>query len=174
MSGDDNLRTHFRDGMMQALVDNLDLETQAFRPAVVFLNGDYWGVYNIRERNTEEYIAQHHNVDPDNLDILTLDNKVIEGDNNHYMALYDYIQNNSLSIETNYEYVKTQLDADNYINYMLSEMYFANTDWYPGNMKFWRPRTLNGKWRWMLYDTDFGFNCLTNVDNVDKNIIVYQ
>lgn len=173
MSGDDNLRTQFRDCMMQSLVYNLNLETQAYRPSVVFLNGEYWGVYNIRERVNEDYITQYHNVDPNNLDYLTLDNVVLEGDNLHYMALYDYLQNNTLISDANYDYVTTQIDIENYINYMLAEMYFANTDWYPGNMKFWRPKTIDGKWRWILYDTDFGFNCISSVDNVDKNMINY-
>ncbi len=149
--------TMMRDGMMQTLVETLDLETLAYQPTVMFLNNEYWGIHNLRERNDKDYIAQYNNVDPNNLDLLDGDLSPKEGDANHYLNMQSYIVNNPLSIQANYEYVLTQMEIENYTDYMISEMYFNNRDWQPMNIKFWRPRTVDGKWRWLLFDTDFGF-----------------
>ena len=64
---------------------------------------------------------------------------------------------NDLSVQENYDSVKHWMDIDNYINYQIAQIYFANTDWPANNIKYWRPRTVNGKWRWMVFDVDGGF-----------------
>jgi CotH kinase protein/Lamin Tail Domain/Chitobiase/beta-hexosaminidase C-terminal domain/Secretion system C-terminal sorting domain len=156
-SGQDNQSTLIRDATMQSLVENIDIETQAYRPALVYLNGTFWGIYNIRERVNKHYFAQHKGVDPDAIDVLKFDHNVVKGSSAHYDKMYTYIKINDISIDTNYSYIKTQMDIKNYITYMLAEMFYVNFDWYPNNMKYWRPQTLDGKWRWVLKDTDYGF-----------------
>ncbi|QQS35384.1 MAG: CotH kinase family protein [Ignavibacteriales bacterium] len=156
-SGNDWQSTMFRDGLITGLVDNLGIDKQAFRPAIVFINGQYWGIHNIREKVNEDFLASHHGVDPDSVDILEYGGDIVEGDNEHYIALLEYLESNSPSIQQNYEYVKTQMDVENYIKYMATQIYAANKDWPGSNIKFWRPRTANGKWRWIMFDTDFGF-----------------
>lgn len=64
-----------------------------------------------------------------------------------------------MAIPSNYEYVKSKMEIDNFIRYQISEIYFANTDWPGNNIKYWKTKS-NGKWRWLLYDTDFGFGFL--------------
>lgn len=156
-SGNDWQSTMFRDGMITSLVDDLDIDKQAYRPAIAFINGEYWGIHNIREKVNEHFLASHHNVDPENVDILEYEGAVVEGDNTHYNALLEFIENNSPSSQQNYEYVKTQMDVENFIKYMNTQLYVANQDWPGSNIKFWRPKSANSKWRWILFDTDFGF-----------------
>jgi len=156
-SGNDWDRTMFRDALMTGLVKNADIDIQAYRPSIVFLNGEFWGIHNIREKLNEHYLASNHGVDPDNVDLLELDGQVIEGDANHYDLLIDFLTYQNINDPANYEYVKTQMNVDNFINYQVSQIYFDNTDWPGNNIKFWRPRLPNGTWRWLLYDTDFGF-----------------
>jgi hypothetical protein len=156
--------TRFRDSLCHSLVKNTNIDIMAFSPAKVFLNGVYWGHYNIREKQNEDYLASHHNIDPDNVDMLEFtagpDLKpflsVIEGDSLHYKAMEHYIVNNDMSDPANYEYIKTQMDIENFIDYNIAEMYLANVNWSAHNVKFWRPRTPNGKWRWILCDLDWG------------------
>ncbi len=156
-SGNENPGTFFRDALMHSLVEELDLETQAYQPSIVFLNGEYWGIHNIRERIDKYYVGQHGDVDVNYIDLLGNTNDIIEGDNSHYENLFNFIRDNDLSEQSNYEFVTTQMEIDNYIDYMLSQIYFVNVDWFPGNIKFWRPKNTEGKWRWILYDTDWGF-----------------
>lgn len=157
-SGQDFYRALFRDGFMQTLVkDRMDIEWQAYRPAILFLNGEYWGIHGIREKHNEHYLAANHGVDPDNVDILTGNAVVKNGDNIHYKKMIDFIEDNNMALAANYEYIKTQMDINQYINYQIAEIYFANIDWPGGNIKYWRPKTPEGKWRWILFDLDLGF-----------------
>lgn len=154
-SGQDTLYTKIRDSMMHRLVKDTEVDVQSYRPAVVYINGEYWGVYNIREKISRFYLASNHGVDPENVDILQANGYVRYGSNTDYKALISYVTSHDMSIQQNYEYVKTKMDIENFIDYQISEIYFANTD--TGNIKFWRDRSEGGKWRWILYDTDWGF-----------------
>ena len=152
----------FRDSLAWVLVGDTDIDAQAYRPAVLYLNGKYWGKIEIREKLNEDYLASHHNIDPNNVDILETvvrvdDAVVVEGDRTHYDALIEYVQNNDLSIDEHYFYVATQMDISNYMRYFAYQIYFDNFDWTYQNMKWWRPKNPNGKWRWLLYDLDCTF-----------------
>jgi len=155
-SGNDWGSTMFRDAFMTSLVDDVDIDKQDYQPAILFINGEYWGIQNIREKVNEHFIAQHHNVNPDSVDILENFGQVVQGDSTEYLELYNFIQNNSMAIPSNYEYVKSQMEVDNFIKYFVSEIYFDNQDWPGSNIKYWK-KTTNGKWRWIMFDTDFGY-----------------
>jgi hypothetical protein len=165
-SGNDWTSTMFRDGFMQALVkDVMDIETMGFRPAICYLNGEYWGILNLREKINEHFLASNRGVDPDNIDLLEWSVepvRAILGSADSYKALEAYMENNDLSDAAVYEYVKSQVDMDNFIEYMVAEIYFDNTDWPGNNMKCWRPLDPTGKWRWLVFDTDFGFSLYGN------------
>ncbi len=157
--------TMFRDGFMQTLIsEEMDLETQAYRPCIVYVNGEYWGIFNIREKQNEEYLKENNGIDPNNLDILENNMNVVEGDKSHYEHMLDFIRSNDLSIQSNYDSLKQWMDIDNYLNYQIAQIYFANNDWPANNIKYWRPKTDDGKWRWMLFDVDGGFGLNANYD----------
>lgn len=160
-SGQDCTVTLMRDIIATSLVDGTtNLEVQAYRQAVVYLNGEYFGIYNIREKVTKYFLADHYGLtNPDNLDILVGDNTVVHGSKNDYMDLLEYCEDHDLSVQENYEYVKTQMDVDNYIDYLFCEMYVANTD--TGNIKYFRERSSDpekSKWRWIYYDFCWSFS----------------
>lgn len=155
-SGEDWYGTMFRDALMQNLLYGIDIDKQEYHPSVVFVNGMYWGILNIREKINEHFLAQHHIVDPDSLDILENNALVIQGTNVDYLDLKSFLENNDMSIPSNYEYVMTKMDVDEFIRYFVSEIYFANVDWPGHNIKYWRNNN-DGKWRWILFDTDRGF-----------------
>ena len=155
-SGNDWLSSMMRDGMQTSLVDGTDIDKGDYRPAVVFINGSYWGIHNIREKINENFLAQHHNVNPDSIDLLENYGEIVEGDNSDYFDLYYFIENNNLSVTANYEFVKSKMQIDNFIKYQIAEIYIDNQDWPGNNIKFWKTKS-NGKWRWIFYDTDFGF-----------------
>jgi len=153
-----------RDGMMTGLMQNLEIDLQEYRPAVVYLNGEYWGIHNIREKVNEEFLASNNpGVDPDELDELELNGEIIEGDNQEYINMINYIGQNSLSNSDNFAVIEDQINIENFIDYYIAQIYFANTDWPGNNIKFWRPHTADGKWKWILYDTDFGFGLVEGV-----------
>ncbi len=156
-SGSDWGKTHFRDALMTGLLDDWDIDKQDYRPAHVYINGKYWGIYNIREKINRYFIEDHHKeVDKDSIDFL--EHNVIRrrGSSRHYRHMLDFIAKNSLRDPANYAYVQTLMDVDNFMNYQIAQIYFDNQD-AGGNIKYWRPKTHDGRWRWILYDTDWGF-----------------
>ncbi|MBN2000128.1 CotH kinase family protein [candidate division KSB1 bacterium] len=159
----------FRDGLSALLVKNLDIDCQMYRPCVLYINGEYWGIYSIREKQNEEYLATHHGVDPDNVDILddyhTLYPIVIEGDADHYNRLIDFLKDHSLSNQAFADYVSTQMNVDNFLTYMAVQIFLANHDGPGHNCKFWRPKSANGIYRWLLYDTDHSFGMRLFIPN---------
>lgn len=170
-SGNDWVRTHFADALMQSLIAHRRLDTMAYRPAIVFLNGEYWGILNLRERYDKYYIATNYGVAPD--DVVILDGRYhvldtgLPGDEQHYARMLGFAQSVDMTKQENYEYIQTLMDVENFIDYYVAQIYFTNTDWPAGNIKFWRTRTekyepdapygQDGRWRWMMFDTDFGF-----------------
>lgn len=157
-AGNDWGYSMFRDGLLQTLVKDIGLDHQAYRPAVLFLNGEYWGIHNIREKVNEAFIADNNNVDKDSINLLELDGSyALAGSNTDYQNLLNFLETKDITIQSNYDSVKKMMDVSNFIKYEVAEIYFDNTDWPGNNIKFWRSQSLLGKWKWILFDTDFGF-----------------
>lgn len=182
-SGGDTYSSMFRDAFIQTLVRHLNFETQDYQPSVVFLNAEYWGIFNIRERFDTKYFERVYNVDEDDLDYLEANSIVDEGDASHYNSMLDFIENNSLSDQANYTHVNTMMDVDNFIDHFITNIYIANTDWPHNNIEYWRKRTAayepnapyghDGRWRWVLKDTDFGFGGSGMSNAVQHNTLAY-
>jgi hypothetical protein len=153
--GNDWLRSNIRDGVLTTLMDGSGLETQAFRSVSTYLNGQYWGLYHMREKINEHYIASRHGVNPNDIDLMGNFGELLHGDDSDYIQLHNFLENNSLVGESNYKKVSEQIDIENVIIYNVAQIYFNNTDWPGNNVKYWKPK--EGKWRWILFDTDFGF-----------------
>jgi hypothetical protein len=166
--------TYFRDAFAQSLVNPLSFDNQAYRPAVHFINGEYWGLINIRERQDEGYFLGHYGVNED--EIAILETSLTEGlvvdtgtpsDLDHFLETVAFAQTNEMAVPDNYIWVQERVDTDNLAAYYAMQIYFNNKDWPDNNNDLWRKRTLgyqpdsarghDGRWRWLLYDTDFGF-----------------
>ncbi|MBN2279608.1 MAG: CotH kinase family protein [Candidatus Marinimicrobia bacterium] len=157
-SGNDFDFTHIRDAMMQTLVQDLDIDYLEYRPAASYINGEYWGIYNIREKINEHYVARRHGVDPDKIDMLEGNMNVVHGDTVHFAQMIDYLNTNDMNTDEAYEFVTQNIDLDNCLLYWAAHVYYNSQDWPANNLKIWRERSDSGKWRWILYDLDFGFN----------------
>lgn len=170
-SGNDFNLTLYRDALMQDLAKDLPLSTMAYNPVIHFVNGEYWGIINMRERYDQHYLASHYNLSSDDVAILDAWGNVDEGlpeDRNRFWEIANYAQNNNIAISSHYQWIAERVDVDNLAHYYAVQIYFYNTDWPQNNMTLWRYRNgvyspdaqtgHDGRWRWMLYDTDFGMN----------------
>jgi hypothetical protein len=155
-SGNDWNNTMFRDGLMIGLTLGLNMDQQAFRPATIFLNGEYWGILNIREKINEHFIASNHDVDPDNITMLENHGTPIVGEADDYWTMYSFLENNTLATQANYNQMLEWIDVNSFIDYFSSEIYFRNHDWPGNNIKYWKTNDSKGRWRWIVFDTDFG------------------
>lgn len=154
-SGSDFGETHFRDALITSLGRDMGLEVQAYRPSIVFINGRYWGIYNLREKLTRHYIVENFGYHKDSVNLIEHRKDVQAGSRKTYDAMRNYMRRNDLSIQEHFDHVATQMDVDNFMEYEIIQIYIDNRD-AGGNIKFWRPQEAGGRWRWILFDTDFG------------------
>ena len=156
-SGQDWTRSSIKDITLTSLMRGSGLDFQEHNAVATYINGEYWGLYNMREKTNEHMLASKHNIDANEITILP------GGDYTDYNSLIDYVASIDLSVEANFEYVKDRVDLVNYALYQAANIYYNNTDWPGNNIKFWNHP--NGKWRWIMYDTDFGFGPYWNPGN---------
>ena len=157
-SGQDWFRTMYRDAFVQTIIrQGMDVGYQAYRPAVVFLNGEYWGIHNIREKQNEAYIEDNFGYDREEFDLLEANAVPLNGSADHYNNLIDFASTQDMSQDANLNTVNGWMDVDQFIDYQVAEIFIANADWPSGNLRFWRPKTQDGRWRWMIFDTDLAF-----------------
>jgi len=149
-----NAGSHLRDGLMHRLTRGSDIDAMAYRPAEAYINGEYWGLYNIRERPGTAYVAAHHG--ETDIDLLETGGVATQGDETAYRNLMDTLRSSDLSDPAVYDDIAAQVDIAECADYHLFQIWFGNTDWPGNNIKYWRPRTTDGRWRWFLYDADFG------------------
>lgn len=155
-SGSDFNNTQFRDALLTNLIEPLDVEIQAYRPSVVFINGVYWGIHNVREKINEYYLKSNAGVNPDSVDIMKHRNDLLAGKRDHYLKMKKYINKTDFKDTAEILHLNTLMEIDNFINYNITEVYVGNRD-AGGNIRFWRPQTPEGRWRWVLFDTDISF-----------------
>jgi len=155
-SGSDFGKSHMRDAYMTSLTRNMDIESQRYRPVHMYINGVYWGIYNMREKVNRYFLDTYYALDRDSLDILEGRSMIKSGYRGEYLKLKRYARENDLAQTEHYNYIQKKIDINNFIDYYCAQIFFNNRD-AGGNIKFWRSQNATAKWRWILYDTDFGF-----------------
>ncbi|MBC7920866.1 MAG: CotH kinase family protein, partial [Ferruginibacter sp.] len=122
--GNDRSFSTLRDVFIQGLVRDLDLDAQASRPVLVFLNGEYWGIHHAQERLDPHYLAGNHGVD-EGVDFLEMDRNVVEGDAAHYQRMIDFIGSGDMRVPANFDTVAKWMDVDEFIHYQAAQIYAA-------------------------------------------------
>ncbi|WP_425446486.1 CotH kinase family protein [Dethiothermospora halolimnae] len=175
-SATDSKHSLYRDVLTQSLIQPVQLlDTQNSNPCIVYINGKYYGIHNIRETYDSNYINSYYNIDNDNIVIIKnpTGGTAVEveegfpGDEMHYNRLINYIKKYDLKVDSNYNFVKSQIDINNFIEYNILQIYCDNRDWPGNNVRIWRKRTPiyepnssyghDGRWRWLVFDLDYGF-----------------
>ncbi len=170
-SGNNWATNLFHDAMAHQLVRHLNCNVQDSRAVIHFLNGEYWGIMNMRENFDEYYFSGHYNINPTEVIIANAaTEKINEGYDYEYVdysAIEAFCKSNQLSDPANYEYLASKIDIDNYLTHFMIEIYVNNTDFLGNNRKIWKKRTSqyfpnaafghDGRWRWITYDLDQGF-----------------
>ena len=150
-AGEDPKGVRIMDAAISRIIDGeMDLDKQAYRPVVVYLNGSYYGLYNLREKLNGDYVQSKFGIDNDNISLIKY-STVVKGKLSDYNKIVNYINSHNPANKDVYNYIKTQIDVQELINYWIVESFFGNTDL--GNIRYWKSN--DGKWRWMLYDMDW-------------------
>lgn len=160
-SGGDFNNTHFRDALLTDLTAPIDMDIQAYRPCVVYINGTYWGIHNIREKLNEHYLKDNHGVDKDSVDLLKHRGDAQCGTTKEYKKLLKFLESNSFATNEKITELDQLMEIDNYIDYNITEVYVDNGD-AGGNIRYWREQKAGARWRWILFDLDLSFGIGSN------------
>ncbi|MES2798446.1 MAG: CotH kinase family protein [Bacteroidota bacterium] len=168
---------HIRDAFIHTLSQRADmkLDERTWRPCVVYLNGQYWGVYEIREKaDDHDYTNIHYNQDEYNLQYL----KTWGGTWSEYggaqaqtdwNALRNYINTNNMGNAANFAYVDSLFNWESLADYFMINSYTVNQDWLNWNTAWWRgmdPLGDKKKWRYALWDMDATFGHYVNYTGI--------
>ncbi len=178
----------FRDSLIQSLVQKpMILDTQRSMPCILYINGEYYGIYSIKDAYDKSYISSNYNIDEEDVVIVKNPTGVtgadIEegyiGDDMYYNRMIDYTKQKDIRMDSSYNYINTQIDIENYIEYNILQIYSDNRDWPSNNVCIWRKRTQayeqninyghDGRWRWLVYDLDYGFGLYEGESSVMNN-----
>ena len=168
---------HIRDAFVHTLSDRADLKMneRTWRPCVLYLNGEYWGVYEIREKVDDHDFTSYY-YDQGKYDLLYLKtwgatweeygapNAQAEWDN-----LVAFIMANDCSVPANYNFVDSLLNWESLCDYFMFNSYIVSQDWLNWNTAWWRGTNLNGdkkRWRYTLWDMDASFGHYINYTGI--------
>lgn len=169
-SGQDFTKSHIRDAFCARVIKgSMDVDIMDYAPVVAYVNGKYHGIYDLREKINEDYLANHYAVDKNNIDLIKGNDIVQSGSIDNYNELLNFIKIHDMTSDKNYEYVKKQIDIDELINYWICESFFTNTD--TGNIRFWRENKDGAKWRWIFFDADWALYPSTYTWNYIENYL---
>ncbi len=155
-SGNDFGRAYLRDGFMQTVACRTGVDHQAYQPSVVFLNGQYYGMLNIRERTNKDFIFSNYGYSEDEI-YINVGGHANEGTTYDKVDKLSKLSESEMNAPGRFDEINGLIDVNEFLDYFLAEIYCNNTDWPGGNIKAWKPKN-GGRWRWILYDTDFGLS----------------
>ena len=160
----DQANGKIRDVLSAGLLRGSDVHFlwQEYKPYVLYLNGKYWGVYFMREKRNRFFVAQHEGLslsESDNITLIKSETRANYGSTEEWKALMNYVRTHDLTNDSHYDYLKERLDIDSFTDYMICEIYVANSDYW--NIQMYK--TENGKWKFIYYD--FCWSWLSNIEH---------
>ena len=186
--GNDFGDLYFRDLIIQrTMADHVDLDWQAGHSAVLYINGEYMGMLNIRERSNEDNIYSNYNGLED-IDMVEISHEKIDNvdqfleefkgseDETFYNAFKAFYSEKG---HTKAEY-EQWMDVSEYLNIMIMNLFYGNIDFPGNNIVFWRPNdddTESGLpkiWRFIVKDTDFGLGLYNRQNNYNTIDLLYH
>ncbi len=185
MSGSTISRSHIGDAYIQRLDRFLQPDIMAYAPTMVFVNGEFWGMYNARERLDSKYFVNKYSIPEEDLAVVEcpyplfygwnvdytegLDDPQEIADAKDFMDLVNFCVQNDLSKPENYQYVTDRVDIDGLIDFYCAQIYLNCSDWPSNNIKVWRNRnpehpTMDTRWHFCIVDTDHGVGLNSSVE----------
>lgn len=151
-----------KDHISNQIAYSINVETMASRPVILYLNGEYWGIYFLKEKPDAHFISDHYGYDDDDVNVIeSWYGHVADGNNENFVAMMRWLMKADMSDEETYKQACQMIDMDNFIDYYSYCMFVGISDWPDMNMRCWQAG--NGKWRWIFYDGDGGFGATPNM-----------
>ncbi len=149
-SGNDQNKTRIKDLSLSKVAEEINLDTKASRQIIVYINGIYWGIHNLREKVNSDYFQYNYGWEKDSF--VHLQGSGFK--NIQYKSLVDYARQNYQNDDFN-QRMRDSIDVENFFNFNIFQTYIGNPD-YRGNVRFYKHT--EGKWKWVVYDLDLAAN----------------
>jgi hypothetical protein len=174
--------TLIKDELCQALVQDMNMDYTATQTSILFINGEYWGIYSLRERHDKYYVENNFQLTNAELNIIGHDKEnllIEEGSGVRYQQLISDLSAKDASEENFYDFVRNNIDIDNLLDYYSAQLYLANTDFPNNNYEIWSLQDDTSKWRFFFFDLDaamvrINFDHLSEYNNNFENYQRYQ
>ena len=165
-SGQDTDKTRMRDSVLQSLASDTSVMYQETEVCVLYLNGEYWGQYYLRERVSKYSICQFEGWEgqEDDIDLIKANSREMQGSNDTFAEMLEWVKKADPTSDEFYDYIDERIDIQNYIEYMSLEIFTGNGDTL--NVKRYRNGNADGKWRWVLFDLDWAF--YVDTDSINR------
>jgi len=155
-NGNNFPQDYIRDMLMTSLTEGLGIDYQKGRATIVYYNGQYFGIHNLRERSNGDYFDTNYGVDEEFIDLIKMGGEVSRGSDADYQDIVRWLESVTLD-DNNMKILEQRIDVDNFTNHFQCRIFYNDRDWPGNNMKRWRVNSPPSKWRWLMYDTDHGF-----------------
>lgn len=162
---------YFRDSVNHQLVSDRNMATQAMSECILFIDGEFWGIYQITEKVSDDYIKSHYGIDKS--DVAIIKNHEIEEGTEQDLQDWDDIMRGVYTGAMSYKQFAEKVDIQSYMDYFAAQIYWSNSDWPQNNTAMWRSNAIDpenpysdGKWRMFLFDTELGQGMYGTQDNV--------
>lgn len=159
--GNDNTAAFFRDSINQSLITDRAFAYQATTECIVFLDGEFWGIYQLMEKTDDSYISEHYGVKKS--DVAIIKNDELEEGTENDLRDWEELCSGVADGRVSYEEFCNKVDVQGFIDYFASQVYWSNADWPQRNVIAWRSDAIDetnpyadGKWRMVLFDTESG------------------
>ncbi len=166
-SGQDNGQARIRDSYASRLCYGLNIDVAVTRPVAVYINGKYYGLYDLNEDQNDDYLESHFGVNKDDVEIIRFNTVVVKGSNADWKRVINYAKTKDFSKDEVYETFTQWVDPDYFIDYLVCSMYLCNSDM--ANQKYWHTTDNTVRWRAIFYDFDYGMGY--NDGSVKRSII---
>ena len=168
---------YLEDAMGTSLMEGTQVDYQRSRQVVVFYNGQYYGIHDMREKLNEHFVETNYGIDAEKVDFVKHAGRSVEasgGTSDDYIDLLNYISANDLTGDTNEAYasIKARMNVQSYMEYMAAEIYYHNGDWPNNNLRAWRSGTQ--KWKFVAYDIDHGFDWMWGVSGFSQSTNMFS
>jgi CotH kinase protein/Ricin-type beta-trefoil lectin domain-like/HYR domain/Chitobiase/beta-hexosaminidase C-terminal domain/PA14 domain/Secretion system C-terminal sorting domain/Divergent InlB B-repeat domain len=135
-----------------------ELFASAHRPSVVYFNGKYWGIHNVRERMKTAFVEQHFNLASTDYDLIENEFKTVNGDSTVWLNFLTYLNSGiNFGDNANFDQLKQRINYQNYLDYNTHNIYIDNEDWPSNNNRRFLGKAAGSKWQWLNFDHDFSF-----------------
>lgn len=167
---------YIEDAMGGAILEGSGVDYQRSRQVVVFYNGNYWGIHDMRERFNKNYAETNYGIEASTVNMIKHLNKTISASNgttDDYEDLLAFVAGADLENDAAaYESVKEKMDVGNFADYMAAEIYSHNGDWPNNNVRTWK--SPEQKWKFAVYDLDHGYDWTWVVGGFDQETNMFD